>query len=85
MESSGSFRQPYTSIYIRAGENMTLTIEQIKKMSIEELEDIDGSIVSEEITKAVMSRLYKLGPYNDIFHLGCPNWPNCETEGCGED
>ena len=19
------------------------------------------------------------------IHLGCPNWPNCDTEGCGDD
>tara|TARA_R100001244_G_scaffold128722_1_gene99728 strand:- start:10 stop:195 length:186 start_codon:yes stop_codon:yes gene_type:complete len=21
---------------------------------------------------------------NDIMHLACPNYPNCDTEGCGE-
>lgn len=21
----------------------------------------------------------------EIRHLGCPNWPNCNTEGCGRD
>jgi len=20
-----------------------------------------------------------------IYHLSCPNWPNCDIEGCGRD
>ncbi len=24
-------------------------------------------------------------PYNDMFHLGHANWPNCDIAGCGED
>ena len=22
--------------------------------------------------------------YSDTTHLACPNYPNCDTEGCGE-
>ena len=22
--------------------------------------------------------------YSDAMHLACPNYPNCDTEGCGE-
>jgi len=22
--------------------------------------------------------------YSDTMHLACPNYPNCDTEGCGE-
>tara|TARA_R110000824_G_scaffold259090_1_gene447925 strand:+ start:267 stop:539 length:273 start_codon:yes stop_codon:yes gene_type:complete len=36
----------------------------------------DGTIVSvnHEWTKKELE---------EILHLGCPNWPNCDTEGCG--
>lgn len=32
---------------------------------------------------------YKNGFYwvekgRDVLHLGCPNWPECDDEGCGE-
>lgn len=34
--------------------------------------------------KALEYELAEIDPFNDIFHLGCPNWPNCDIEGCGE-
>lgn len=32
----------------------------------------------------LMDDLRSIDPFNEIFHLGCLNWPHCESEGCGE-
>jgi len=37
--------------------------------------------------KEVVSKLHTFkdeDAYNEEDHLGCRNWPNCDTEGCGE-
>ena len=47
-----------------------------------ELEQTDDN--DDEKIDALRSRLESLDPYNDMFHLGCRNWPNCEEVGCGE-
>lgn len=39
---------------------------------------------NDKLYTKLSDELEELDPYNDMFHLGCKNWPNCETEGCGE-
>lgn len=67
---------------------MKLTIKQIRKMSIEELDNLinDDNPTPEEID-IIYSRLCKLDPdtYDVDPHLCCPNWPNCDIAGCGGD
>lgn len=31
----------------------------------------------------LLDELRKVDPYNDMFHFGCTNWPNCDMVGCG--
>ena len=33
--------------------------------------------------EVLADKLYELNPWGDMFHLGCANWPNCRSEGCG--
>ena len=53
-----------------------------------EIEEIcaNGSyedLESDVLTKLI-DRLQEIDPYNDMFHLACKSWPNCEEEGCCE-
>jgi len=47
--------------------------------------ELENPNLSEDEVIALMNDLVDLDPYNDIFHLGCPNWPNCDFFGCGEE
>lgn len=29
--------------------------------------------------------LQERDPYNDLFHINCPNWPHCEEKGCSSN
>lgn len=37
---------------------------------------------NDELYTKLSDELEELDPYNDMFHLACPTWSNCETEGC---
>ncbi len=40
-----------------------------------------NELYSQEYTR-LTDELEAIDPYNDLFHLGCPGWPNCEDIGC---
>ena len=37
---------------------------------------------NDELFTKLSDELRKLDPYNDMFHLACPSWPNCDIVGC---
>lgn len=54
---------------------------------VEKLEkQIDKAVENEdwELYCELMDKLRYIDPFNEVFHLGCLNWPNCELEGCGD-
>lgn len=64
-------------------------IIKYQKRKIKELENeianrYENDDFYDESQEKLVDELKELDPYNDMFHLGCKNWPNCDTEGCGE-
>jgi len=62
-------------------------IESPKVKEINMLENqMDKAAQEEDWDKyfQLSDKLEKLDPFNDIFHLACPNWPNCDIAGCGD-
>lgn len=58
-----------------------------RKRKIKELENkinvlCERDKFDDELYTKLSDELEELDPYNDMFHLACPTWPNCETEGC---
>lgn len=37
---------------------------------------------NDELYTKLSDELREIDPYNDMFHLTCPSWPNCDVEGC---
>lgn len=56
----------------------------IKKLEKELNEICVADKFDENKYDKLSNQLRSIDPYNNIFHLGCKNWPNCDTEGCGE-
>lgn len=46
-------------------------------------EEVDVSCMSEEEFKDYMKKEHP-NEWDDVYHLGCASFPNCELEGCGE-
>jgi len=38
----------------------------------------------EEKAFELWTKMKRLDPWNDMFHLTCLHWPNCEDFGCME-
>lgn len=36
------------------------------------------------VCKDCVPDLRKVSPWDDVFHLGCPTFPNCDIIGCGK-
>lgn len=49
---------------------------------IKELENKIFSYEKFEDYKKLIDELRELDPYNDMFHLTYPSWPNCDIGGC---
>ncbi len=56
----------------------------IKKIEKKLLNLCEKDKFDEERWVELSTELRRIDPYNDIFHLACKSWPNCEDYGCCE-
>ncbi len=51
----------------------------------QEIENLKAQLVEkDDIIEELMDSLEEYIPEDDMFHVGCHNFPNCDEYGCGE-
>jgi len=59
---------------------MTRSVEKLTDLAEEAMERGD-----EKEYRRLWDIAERSDPWNDLFHLTCRHFPNCNTEGCIED
>jgi hypothetical protein len=57
-------------------------MNRIKKLENKIIDLCEQDKFDDDLFTKLSDELQEIDPYNDMFHLACSSWPNCDTEGC---